>query len=683
MMRMRPPSPPQSSSGSASTKSSPTFTNSSVLTPPDSPHISPSPSPLQSPIPALTGELFRLTLAFLAPSPNECKALLLVSHAWYSFIVSEPQLWTHLTHWLDREDHVERARTWSVFSSHLLRATFALDFEQRLTFRTLFRAARASVNGGGRNASRCGIRSLVLGLGRRRENSIDVRMANSRFGQLLDDLHNACVVASPYDAFGHPLNRPSSTLVQMVVNLSPHSPATKGVLASLAESSSEALFNNLMSLELYTGSPNFLITNNFFALWPTLSIIRLVCASQPVNVVGRQSDYGWTGEKHPMAIESHLRQLLLKGTTIRELALPAFPYLAHISLHDVAWEGRSFFLLMRLCRKTLVSLECIDFEMLEVEGAELEDWQMFVDVRDPQLVDDHFFAEVEDDSLEDEVMEDVAPIVFPVLQSLHLSHEITPPFFASLEYADYVIDGQPSYPTPDFVMPCLTRAIMDDISFESDADEGNAPLAVFGRSAPHLLQLQITASLANDQSVFSCLAGMQGRLRCLTLTDTNISDRLLVHLPSLTPRLQELDVRRCDVTVQGVARLVEVSRDACSRPDNIGAGRIMAVRVDPPRWGDAEFIAYRWLAYVGILVREEWDFESEGPAAWEDRRRWIKAGKLDLEKEEQRRWREERRREEERKQQATLAAARQQVFPQYPLASPFLPPHPPQPQRGS
>ena len=108
----RPLSPPAEDA----TTCSPTFSSSSsVLTPPDSPQtslsLSLSPPPFNSPLPPLSGELFRLTLAFLAPSPPELEALLLVSHAWYTFIVSQPQMWTHLHYRLD-QDHIARARTW-------------------------------------------------------------------------------------------------------------------------------------------------------------------------------------------------------------------------------------------------------------------------------------------------------------------------------------------------------------------------------------------------------------------------------------------------------------------------------------------------------------------------------------------------------------------------------------------
>lgn len=401
---------------------------------------------------------------------------------------------------------------------------------------------------------------------------------------------------------------------------------------------------------------DFLVTRNFLSVLPHLAALKVVCINQP-NLATRPSAFGWTGERQPGASVSHLRQLTLHGTTVRELALPLMPHLSHISLSNVSWEGRSFFLLLRLCRSTLVSLECVDLEMIEIEGNEAEDWQMNVDVRDPNLVDAHFFNEA--DSLEEEVM----PIVFPVLQHLHLSHEVTPPFFASLEYGDFAIDGEAAYPTPNFVMPALVRAVMDDISVETDAEDGDGPLTVFGRNSPSLLTFELTSSLANDQAIFACLAGMQGRLRHLVLTDTNVTDRLLVHLPSLTPRLQSLDVRRCDVTIQGVARLVEVSRDCAGRPDQLGFGRLTQVRVDPPRWSDAEYVAYRWLAYVGFLVRDEWDFESDGPPRAEDRRRWIRAGKLDYEKEEQKRRNAERMRDEERKQQAAMAALRPTPYP--------------------
>ena len=103
------------------------------------------------------------------------------------------------------------------------------------------------MNGCGRNASRAGIRALSLSLSTRRDET-DPQMASSRFIQLIDYLHEACIPSSTYDAFGRPLGRQGpSTLVQLSVHLGPASLSSMTILACLSDASREALFSHLQT----------------------------------------------------------------------------------------------------------------------------------------------------------------------------------------------------------------------------------------------------------------------------------------------------------------------------------------------------------------------------------------------------------------------------------------------------
>lgn len=230
------PSPPQSESPSS--QSSPIFSLSPTLTPPESPRLqlSPPPSPLLSPLPPLTVELFLLTLRLIQPQ-EALLPLLLVSKAFHSFLSSEPSLWSTLCHRLDLDSHVPRSKAWSVPSTRPVpQAKGSSPF-------SLSRAARAGVNGA--KSSRGGINSLSIATSGRREHNLDPRTAAARFGELIDDLSYACIPAPSYDAFGRQVGHRPSTLAYLQVSLTGHTHTTANVLQIVAESRREPLFCNL------------------------------------------------------------------------------------------------------------------------------------------------------------------------------------------------------------------------------------------------------------------------------------------------------------------------------------------------------------------------------------------------------------------------------------------------------
>lgn len=319
----------------------------------------------------------------------------------------------------------------------------------------------------------------------------------------------------------------------------------------------------------------------------------------------------------------------LTGTVLsRELELPWLPALTSLTLTSVIWEGKAFFLLMRWVRTTLVTLSChgLVFEELPDDG--WNDYQTYIDIRDPALTDSHLFPLPSfDDEEQDEVTEP-APIIFSKLEVLSLASDRTPPFFHSLEHFDVTTDSAP-YPTPTFVMPKLQHARFEETLLEEESyiQDSNGALAVFGRSAPDVTNLSIINTCASNESIFFCIAGMSAQIVYLNLENSNAADVLLARLPGLTPLLEDLNVRQCtEISLQGVARLVEVMRDT-----SMGQHRIKRVKVDPPEWGDAEYYAWLWLDWVSVLVRTDYDFEGKGPRSLRDQSLWRRQGKMDAE----------------------------------------------------
>lgn len=365
---------------------------------------------------------------------------------------------------------------------------------------------------------------------------------------------------------------------------------------------------------------------------------------------------GWSGpldsERRPIHPEllPNLHVLRIAGVSIsRTLQLPWIPSLTRIHLDSVSFESYNFFLLIRLCRSTLEYLECKEVTFEDDADHALEDWHEMVDRRDAAMVDDHIFADDRSDT-SDEQHDQPAPIILPNLRVLILTGEYTPPIFSSLEYVDSISGEAASYPTPIFYMPSLNLIQMDEIATEQDAIENasESPLAILGRSAPNVVDFQLSNCTSSDASVFQCFASMAGAISKIDLSTSTITDRLVCRLPGLLPQLDSIDVRGCaDVTIQAVARIVEVIRNSRN-----GAPGVKEVFIDGPQYGSAaEYDAYAWLDWVGVLRRDELDFEGDGPDVGDRRRRaWIKAGKMDAQ-------REERMRREAKEQTERLIAA--------------------------
>ncbi|GAA5859783.1 hypothetical protein JCM1840_006452 [Sporobolomyces johnsonii] len=636
-----PPSPPMTDS---STKSSPPSLLSVVSpgaeTPPHSPNTYRSASPRHSPLPPLPSEVFLTILRYL-PAADHLR-LCLVSRAWYSFLTNEPHFWSSLALRLE-EDEMPMVLRW---------------------------CDRATRNG--RNGSKTGggFRTLTCTLGafwdRRRQffsPMAPIDVVRQRFAEALGLAEQASVVV---DQRGAPVQQAPgaklSTLETLILCLQPNSLDVAYVMFELGMMASRPLFESLQHFVLSARFPGLALRKRILTMFPkvkTLSI-DVPTVSEHVHLV--EGSRGWTWQHAPARsdpVESldYLHSLRLCGVSVAaDLYFPALPALTSLRLQDVRWQGKSLFLLLRLARRTLEVLECNDLVLEEVDD-EMADWSEFVDVREPHLVDDHVFSDSTSDH--DGSFDEPAPIVFPCLRTLHLSG-MTPPLFASLEYYE-TSSGSEYLPTPVFVMPRLALVYLDELSVDHETiiDDSLAPLPVLGRNAPVVEHLVLTNCIMSDLSVFTCLAGMSARITHLNFFESTVSDLLLAKLPDLTPHLKFLDVRGCaEVTIQGVARLVEVIR---SRSDE-GRYHVDEVMVDPPQWSDHDWIAYRWLDFVGVLRRDDFDFEGLGPRDPGERQKWIRVGKRDVQWEyklklaEKERLEEEARRLQAEKLRAFMAA---------------------------
>lgn len=244
---------------------------------------------------------------------------------------------------------------------------------------------------------------------------------------------------------------------------------------------------------------------------------------------------------------------------------------------------------------------------------------------------------------------DPAPIIFTSLEVLTITQECTPPLFASLE--NYYPYKSTPYPTPIFVMPSLHTITITDLTLTALSFEGQPlapttdenPLTVLGRNCPNLQVLRIRNCLVGDEGIFECLASLTGgKLRELDLRETDVGDRLLCNLVGLVGGLEEINLRGTEVTVQGVARFVQIFREywSCfelSDSSSLQRRKIKKVFIDPPLQSPApnqrdkgeiaELTAYNWLEFWGVLVRDEGDFVGDGPGNEREWRRWKKAGK--------------------------------------------------------
>lgn len=559
--------------------------------------------------------------------PAERYDLCRVSRSWYTFLTTEPALWPTLHH-----VHLHKHQ------SQLL----------------LLWISRASYHA----KQRGGITSVAVDLRNYRE-SPDAS-ASGRMRELCTMLEQSCVPVLQ-DSAGRRW-RGRATLRHFQLYLEPDTLAAFAVLGVLVRRAREPAFNSLLSLTLSTRLPYFIIHTHFFAIWPHLETLRLINTSPTPapHHISPLHDWNDISTKTISTTAcSNLRHIDLSGVNINEqFHVHPMPVLTSLALSGVTWSGRSFFYLLRMVRRSLVVLDCADLVLEELEGREMADWTRYVMVTDPALVDGHIFPDY-DSQASEEFVDEPAPILFPRLQRLCLSGEDTPPFFASLEYVESTQSS--SLPTPIFVMPSLLHAAFTEMpaDLESLPEDAEGALATFGRNAPNLLTLSLYNSSFSDLALFHCLAGLMGKLQVLNLCSTTITDKLIARLPSLVPRLIELDVTGCDdVSLQGVARCVEVMQD----PED-EKRKLKVVKVDIPRYIDADYDAYLWLDWIGVLHRDEWDHTGLGPSAEIDggkaKRRWIVAGKLDAEKED-RRLREERAemlRRQEAEVQARMIAA--------------------------
>ena len=604
-----PPSPPGTDSTGRTIDSPMDTKNSPGLTPPKSPtsRTPTPPTPGSSPLPPLPPEVFLLMLRYVEPA--ERYDLCRVSRSWYGFLVSEPVLWPTLHHLHLHRDQSQLLLLW------VNRANYHIK-------------------------QRGGINSVWVNLRNARQ-MLHEATPVGRMREICDLLEQSSVPVVQ-DHTGRRFHG-LCTLRHFRLFLEPDTHAAFEVLAILVRRSHHVTFYSLATLDIATRLQEFIIHSHFFAIWPNLESLKI--SNHPYTLAPNQRAllHDWSaiscGTSAQRTSCENLRCIELIGITIdwRFIVYP-MPVLTSLLLSGVTWNGRSFFYLLRITRASLVNLDCTDLLLEEVDGQAMEDWQMYVMVTDPELVDDHIFPDFDSQSSE-EPYDEPAPIHFSRLQRICLSGEDTPPFFASLEF----VESASSLPTPIFVMPCLLHASFVEMSadLESFPEDSEGALATFGRNAPNLLTLSLYNSCLSDIALFHCLAGLMGKLQVLNLCSTTITDKLIARLPALVPRLRELDVTGCDdVSLQGVARCVEVMRD----PDD-EKRKLKVIKVDGPRYFDADYEAWAWLDWIGVLHRDEWDHTGLGPSAEIDggnaRRQWIVAGKKDSLKEE-RRIREER-----------------------------------------
>ncbi|GAA6035982.1 hypothetical protein JCM8097_005198 [Rhodosporidiobolus ruineniae] len=627
----------------ASTKSSPPSTLPFVSpreTPPYSPGVrsnhSSSPASATSPLPPLPVEVFLNVLSYLLQ--DDIERLILVSRAWNSYLVNEPRLW------------------------HTVRASLG-DADQTRIDRI---CRRSTVNG---RRSSGGIRKLDLYLPYvtrqgRYGDYVEAGWAVRRLHEILEAVTEASVLHNGLDR--PPPDRshaptPHSTLTSFGFKLYPNTLATAQVLLYFANHYSYApLFVNLEDVDLYTALPGFKLRDHVLRMWPHLVTLQITVPTTSYRPFLEIDTGTWSFQPpHVPRLTHHpsldrLTRLDLSGTTVSRLAFPLFPSLQHLYLRDVTWRGRSFFFLLRLARKTLESLVCHDLHLAAVQD-EIEDWDKFVDIREPELTDDHFFPDVDEDQLTEP-----APIMFPLLRRMVLTG-YTPAIFSSLDAFEISPESE-LLPTPIFVMPALDTIEMDEVNVDPEngaLDDQFSPLATLGGSAPQLQHVTFRSMAIGDEALHCCLAALSVSILTLDVSDTYVSDHFVVRIPDIAPLLKVLDVRQClEVTCQGVARAVEVMR---MRHDE-GDSKLEKVHVSMPS-ADADpacWRAWRWLDFVGVLQRDEDDFEGFGPV--DDpkrRRRWVREGKKDMMHEYVERWRDEDRRKVAEAEQSALILATQ------------------------
>ncbi|GJN92201.1 hypothetical protein Rhopal_005231-T1 [Rhodotorula paludigena] len=604
-----PPSPPMTDASpatSTSTTGSPathSVTQMAADTPPRSPdrrssHSTSPPSSPMSPLPPLPTEVFANILRYL---PIEQNALLMrVSRAWRTHIVNDCRLWTSLC------------------------TTLNVDEDDKVR---LF-CERADVRNGKRPQG--GIRELQIVLqymdtARQRHDDVaPPDFVMSRLRSTLQAVEAASLAA----------NGTRSTLRRLRLYLYPNTMTSALVLDLLGKQSLLPLYSSLASVYILVKLPQLALHDTFLQMWPTITSFTVDCGygAEKLRKLSLNS-WHWhnpaVASRDRMAAQqgtlAGLETLTLRNVHISDAVFPSLPSLKRLVLQDVVWEGRGLYLLLRLARHTLEHIECHDLTIVAADEP-LEDWMRFADVHDDHLLDGDDLRPLGDDDGSVEPN----PIILPRLRSLQL-FGTTPPFFASLDSITEDLDEDEPLATPVVHMPALVDCVLDDTNVDGDlAEEALGPLATLGQLAPDITALTLTSLMVMDQAVMCCLSGMHARVTSLNLRASSVTDHLVVRLPHLVPNLKVIDLALCDeVTCQGAARMVEVIR---SLHDD-GRYKVEQVSIDEPPPDDPGQIAYRWLDFIGVLVRDESDFEGVGPLYPNARKRWIREGKRDVQHE--------------------------------------------------
>ncbi|KAM0793548.1 hypothetical protein ACM66B_000985 [Microbotryomycetes sp. NB124-2] len=576
---------------------------------------SPASATLTSPLPPLPIEVFLLVLKFL--DVNTKLSLRLMSRAWFTFLTAQPSLWSDLT----------------------IRIPSTTD--EYLHLRTqLAHVAKSKKPGSG------GIKRLVVMLQSRQH-------PNHPSGQLIDLVHPREALNHLDDVYARLLatsaSQPAnsdqdndevgSAIRDFEMYCQPNTLSAWHMIRTVQ--SYQWLLRNASRIKLYANLSGMSIDHDLLSLWPNASSIELLFRPYQrswwhvppnFNALGDMTHQETPDQVNVLArLEYlHLRELAI----LPNLHLPAMPRLHTIELAECTWTGTAFFTLLRLCRRTLRELKLFNFDIAECdENDSYADHVEHVLSQDPALYD---YGRDIPNPLDIETQP--APIVMRRLETLIVHGETTPGFWAS---RDNVGRLEP-WPRPFVGMPVLRRAELRDLYVEPDEGDDYGSVAVFGRLAPRVQHLDLECSNVGDGSLFHCLRENQNTVVHLNLHGTEVTDKIIIHLDSLAPSLQQLVVSCCaSVTNQGVARALQRMRD------NNGH-RLEWVSVDAPNRRDTEeeWRAWQWLAFHGVLYRSEADPEGDGPRASSERLAWKRYGKTSDEAQWSGAWREEHEKED-------------------------------------
>lgn len=595
--------------------------NGHAFSPPQS--RTPTPSSILSPLPPLPSELFLLALTHLGF--RDRLNVRGVAKSWYYFVGKESSLWPSVMPWIDLSYPLNRVITsWAEATS-----------------------VNAKKPGHGILSMKLAM-SVASPVGDNNRHNVV-----SRYGSVTNTLLSACLpLSNDFNSRGR------STLRRLLLSLPFDSRSCHHIVTDLARNASHPFYASLALIEMDTALNGIIVWGPFFSIWPNAQQITLMGN----NRVNPAMQHNWN-ELSPLRRRNgewglvdecrDLRVISFHGLIVHEFMLPDLPRLTVIKLHDVIWEGRQLYQLLRVVRKTLVRLEICDLEFNElVDDRGVADWHANVMTKDPLLVDDYDFEDnVSTGS--NEYYETPPPILLSALKYLTVDGELTPPLFISLDTVE-LATGESVLPTPIFLMPQLVEASLSSMIADLDHLPGSqeGPLTTFGRSAPNVIDFILYNANVSD-SLYYCFAAMSAKIEILNLAGTMITDKLVASFTDLLPNLIDVNLTDCsEVSTCGVARFVQLARLS-----ETGREKVSRVQIDPPRW-DADTVAWKWLDFVGVLVRAEDDYEGDGPskdigsgAAFDQ---WKKGGKADAQKEQRRR--DAERRDHERMKAAEAAA---------------------------